>query len=155
MRNYLLFCCLLLWTSQASAESKKFAHDVSGRLISTRCGSSNPEFACPPLRAWDGKNCIKIPVVERCLSHGGEWRNSQYIFNHKQSTFLDICKCPEGKAWNGVSCTNTNATNICYSYNKECIPVHIRLIKQKIRTQPIISCEQFSGCDKKKANPTK
>ena len=147
-KTFLLFLLLLL-SFETQAACKKFAHNLSGKLISTRCGSANPEFSCPPLRAWDGRNCIKIPIVERCRSFGGQWQNAQFIYNKKQSIFLDICQCPPPKVWNGSSCTTVAPINTCKSYNSNCIPVHVRLRRQKTLNQPIISCEQFPQCAKK------
>ena len=146
-KTFLLFLLLLSFETQAAC--KKFAHNLSGKLISTRCGSANPEFSCPPLRAWDGRNCVKIPIVERCRSFGGQWLNTQFIYNKKQSIFLDICQCPPPKVWNGSSCTTVAPINTCKSYNSNCIPVHVRLLRQKTHNQPIISCEQFPQCAKK------
>lgn len=149
MIRILLLLLFLLYSPQTQAECKKFAHDLNGKLMSVRCGSSNPEFACPPLRAWDGRNCVKIPIVERCQKFGGEWINAQFIYNKTQSVFLDICKCPGGKVWNGISCAIVKPGNICKSYDAGCTPVHIRLLQQKKHKQPIISCEQFPKCSKK------
>ncbi|MDY4840911.1 MAG: hypothetical protein SO314_00915 [Alphaproteobacteria bacterium] len=149
MKKTFLLLLLLLLSFETRAACKKFAHDLSGKLISTRCGSANPEFACPPLRAWDGRNCVKIPIVERCRSFGGQWLNAQFIYNKNQSVFLDICQCPAPKVWNGNSCAAVALVNTCTSYSQDCIPVHIRLLRQKNRSRPIISCEQFPQCTQK------
>lgn len=143
MLRIIIALVFLLAAADSHAECKKFARDLHGRLMSTRCGSKNPAFACPPLRAWDGHNCIKIPIVERCQSQGGTWTNTQFYYNRDQSTFLDVCQCPQGKSWNGRNCVILSPKNVCTSYNQDAVPVHVGLIRHKHPQTPILSCERF------------
>lgn len=134
----------------AHSECKIFAYDLFGRLISTRCGSTNPEFSCPGLRAWDGNSCTKIPIVERCQAQGGKWIHAQYYYNQKQNLFLDTCDCPTGKAWNGRNCITIPADKICYSYSSECVAVDKNLLQLKLRSNTPPVCNIFDNCKNKK-----
>ena len=146
MTKVIILLISLLFPFSLQGKCLKTAHTLQGKLVKIRCGSPDKMFACPLGRAWDGRSCIKVPIIERCKQQKGKWVNVQYMYNNKQSIFVDTCRCPQGLTWSGMNCIQTSSQNYCTSYSPDCIKTHKRVIQKYVSPQVSIKCLSFAQC---------
>lgn len=95
----------------------KFYYDKYGQIHDIECkyARQSPEVRCfdkgdlgdGNFYWWNGKECEKIKIAEKCRKHGGNWYQVQLMQNDVPTKIIThTCVCMGKLVWNGEKCVN-------------------------------------------------